>query len=205
MEYFFFCREYIGKGTAMEKVKKGFFSCKTSEGSRRLLALFIILILVFSLCARLVSTEGGSIKVEQVTIDARGAAINGELYYPAGVSTDDSLPAVIVTHGGGCTYGVTRGIALELARRGFVVFNVSAYGTGLSEMPVSDENGMGAESYNGMETPVGLLDCLNFVRTLKFVDPGPHRHDRPFDGIKAYPVCSDNGLRLLYVQRHHDQ
>ena len=154
----------------MEK-NRSWFTLKTKKGNQRLFALFIVLILVSSMCARFISTEGGKLKVEQVTIDARGAAINGELYYPAGTSTKDKLPAVIVTHGGGCTYGVTRGIALELARRRFVVFNVSAYGTGLSEMPPYDENGLGVEKYDGRITPVGLLDSLNFVRTLKFVDP----------------------------------
>ena len=128
-----------------EKQKR--FSLKTKEGCQRLLGLFIIVILVCSLLARVVSTEGGKIKVEELTFDARRAALSAELYYPAGTSTQDSLPAVIVTPGGGCTYGVTRGIALEIARRGFVVLNVSAYGAGLSEMPPYDDNDMGVDEY----------------------------------------------------------
>ena len=146
------------------------FTLSTISGCLRLVGLFLIIILVSSFFARLVSTSGGKIRVKQITFDARGANLNGELYYPAGTSDRDSLPAIIVTHGGGCTYGVTRGIAQELSRRGFVVLNVSVYGAGLSEQPIYDDNGMGLDKFDIMNTPFGLLDTLNYVRTLKFVD-----------------------------------
>lgn len=145
------------------------FTLKTSEGCKRLLWLCIVIILLSSLLARVVTTDGNRIKCEQITIDARGAALNAELYYPAWTSDKDSLPAVILTHGGGCTYETFKGIAQELARRGFVVMNTSAYGSGLSEQPSYDEGGSSAETFD-IATPTGMLDSLNFVRSLAFVD-----------------------------------
>ena len=159
------------------------FSFKTKEGCSRLLALFIILILLSSFLGQLSQTDGGAIKIESIVLDAQGAELNGELYYPAGTTSNDKLPAVIVNHGGGCIYGTMKNIAQEIARRGFVVFNVSAYGSGLSAQPDYDDAGQGIngffqslkavegqESFLPSATPMGLHDAVNFVRSLAFVD-----------------------------------
>ena len=161
---------------------------KTKSGCRKLLALFVIVILLASLFGRLIQTDFGRIKVEQVTIDRRGAEINGELYYPAGTSSHDRLPVVVLAHGGGNTYGVFKGIALELTRRGFVVLNESAYGSGISTMPPYEESGQGVtglpdpdpsgeidateniKDFDVDTTPLGVLDSTDFVRSLEFVD-----------------------------------
>lgn len=135
------------------------------------LAVCLALILVCSFAAQLISSQGGKIKIEQIQIDSRGAMLSADLYYPAGVSDTDSLPAIVVAHGAGVTKGNMRGIAEELARRQFVVLNVNGYGTGLSEMPPNDENDMGEQGLDLWTTPSGMLDAVNFVRTLNFVDP----------------------------------
>lgn len=147
------------------------FTLKTKEGSQRLLVLFIVIIFVFSFFGQMIQSNCGKIKIERITIDSRGAELNGELYYPAGTCSEDSLPGVVVTHGGGCNFGVSRGIAYELARRGFVVFNVSAYGSGASNMPRYDENGNGENGLVIFLSPMGLLDAVNYLRSLAFVDP----------------------------------
>ena len=146
------------------------FTFKTREGCRRLLALFIILILVSSFFARLVQTDGGKLKVERITLDARGAELDAELYYPAGTTSKDLYPGIVITHGGGCTYMTSRIWAEELARRNFVVLNVSAYGAGTSAQPDYDENDQGIETFNGDLTPMGLLDAKAFLSSLSFVD-----------------------------------
>ncbi len=144
-------------------------SLLSPEGCRHLLWILISIILVSSFCARLITTQGGAVECEKVVIDARGATLSAEIYYPAGTSEEDKLPAVIVAHGGGCTFETVKGIAQELARRGFVVLNVSGYGSGLSEQPLYDEGGFGPGN-NSLDTPAGMMDALNFVRTLTFVD-----------------------------------
>lgn len=147
------------------------YTLTTKEGCKKLFALFIVIIFVVSLIGQLIQTNCGSIKIERINFDARGSELNGELYTPAGVSSKDKLPGVVVTHGGGCGFGVTRGIAYELARRGFVVFNVSAYGSGASTMPRYDENGNGEEGLVIFMSPMGLLDAVNYLRSLPYVDP----------------------------------
>ena len=143
---------------------------KSKEGARRLLAISIVVLILSAFLARAFQNDFGKVKVEQVTFDSRGAVINAELYYPVGTSDKDSLPGIVTTHGGGCTLGVTKGIASELARRGFVVLNVSAYGTGLSDQPIYDEAGQGVDGFNMNAAINGLYDALCYLRTLKFVD-----------------------------------
>ena len=105
---------------------------ETTDGCKRLLTICLIIILLFSCIARSIVTDMGRIKNERIRIDARGAVLDGELYYPAGIDDQANLPAVIVTHGAGCTHRVMNGICLELARRGFVVYAFTANGTGNS-------------------------------------------------------------------------
>lgn len=143
---------------------------KTKEGCWRLLIIFLALIVLFSCAARLVSSDAGKIKISRVTFDSRGATVTADLFYPAGTTDEDKLPAVLVGHGAGVTRGIMKGIAEEIARRGYVVLNVDAYGYGMSEMPVNDDSGQDKDNFDSKLTPGGMLDALNFVRTLEFVD-----------------------------------
>ena len=156
------------EGLKMEK--KNWLTLKTKAGCWHLFLILVAAILVFSFCAQMITTRGGHIKVQKMTIDARGAKLEGDLYYPAGISDEDKLPAVIVVHGGGVNKGNYKGIAEELARREFVVFNVNAYGTSGSEMPPYDEYDQGVEGYNSFGSSCGVLDAVEFLRTLQFVD-----------------------------------
>ena len=150
----------------------GKFSLHSKAGCKRLIALLFLIMFVAMFFARIVTTDNGRIKNEQITIDVRGAQMNAELYYPAGASDKDSLPGVIVCHGGGVNYNCMRPMALELARRGFVVLNMSFYGSGLSEMPAFDDGGqeLSVEAYNERITPGGQIDAIRYLQSLSFVD-----------------------------------
>jgi len=150
--------------------KERFFTFGTLKGCKRLLALMLSLILLSSFIGHMLSTDNGKVKMSEVSIDSRGAVINGDLYYPAGTSDRDSLPAIITAHGGGVERGVARGFAEELARRGFVVLNIDAYCVAGSEMPVSDDGGQGIDGFDNKITPSGVYDALEYLRTLHFVD-----------------------------------
>jgi len=149
---------------------KGYLSLQTREGCKRWLAILMAVILTASFIAQLISSQGGSIKVENITIDARGAEMNGDLYYPAGTTDEDKYPAVILAPGAGVVKENMRGLAEELARRNYVVFNVNPYGNGLSETPVYNENDMGPDKFDIFATPLGVLDAVNFLRGIEFVD-----------------------------------
>lgn len=152
-------------------MKEKTFTLQTLDGCRRLLALFLIIILLSSCFANLISSDFGKVKVSHLKLDARGAELDGDLYVPAGTSDSDSLPAVITVHGGGVVKGVMKHFAEELSRRGFVVFNINAYGQGLSEQPKSDDAGLGENGFDVRAKPVqGTWDAVDFLRTLKYVD-----------------------------------
>lgn len=152
----------------MGRTKK--FSLETASGCKFWIAVLLVAILLTSFFAALLSSDGGKVKIETIRIDSRGAVLVGDLYYPAGTSDKDNLPVIIVAHGAGVSKNNYRGFSEELSRRGFVVLNVNGYGTGLSEFPRYDENGMGEDGYNSWTTPSGILDAVNFVRTLNFID-----------------------------------
>lgn len=146
------------------------FPVSTADGCRRLFAMLLVIILAASFMAAGFSSDWGRIKIQNIQIDARGAEINGDLYYPAGTTDEDKLPAVVIAPGAGVVKENMRGIAEELAKRGYVVFNVNPYGNGLSETPVYNENDMGPDQFNIFATPLGVLDAVDFVRNLEFVD-----------------------------------
>ena len=94
-------------------MKEKKFTLATREGCVRILLICLCLILIFSFIAQLYSSDGGRIKVDTISIDARGANLSADLYYPAGVTDRDSIPAVIFAHGA----GVTRATTAESLRR----------------------------------------------------------------------------------------
>ena len=146
------------------------FTLKTREGCNRILALLMVIILVSGFFGALVASDFGKVKVTHVTIDMRGGVFDGKLYIPAGTKADDKLPAVVVSHGRGTVYNVYESFAEELARRGFVALAYNAYGTGLSDFPVYDENGQGVDGYNFDGAVLGVLDAVNYLRTVEYVD-----------------------------------
>jgi len=155
----------------MEISEKRFpLNLKSAKGARCLLFLLITVILVSSFAAALVSSNGGKVKISRLKIDARGAELDMDLYVPAGVSDSDSLPCVLIAHGRGAVKNTYRGYAEELARRGFVVLNVNAYGQGLSDQPVNDDGGYGVAGFQFGSGPCGMIDALNFARSLQYVD-----------------------------------
>jgi len=146
------------------------FSLQTKESCRRLLAISLCVMLLFSCIAQLISCDFGKVKISAITLDVRGAELDIDLYTPAGVKPGDNLPCVLLAHGRGATKNVVRGVAEELAHRGYVVLNVNAYGMGASEQPVVDEVGGGKDSWALMGNPFGMLDALDYARTLTYVD-----------------------------------
>lgn len=144
---------------------------RSAKNCRKMLAILLAIILVSSLIACLISSNMGQIKISHIMLDgSRGAVLEADLFIPAGTSDSDKLPAIVVTHGRGANVGQVKGIAEELARRGYVVMNVASYGTGLSEMAISDDGQQGEEVYFIDDSPQGVLDAVNYLRTMGYVD-----------------------------------
>lgn len=141
----------------------------TSAGAWRVLALFLILVLLFSACANVIQTGGYKYNCKEITLDTRGASLSLEQYEPRNVSSDDNLPCVILFHGGSESLAASSMVAWEFAKRGFVVLNVSMYSCGLSEQPAVTEDGTREENYfrGGSQ---GMYDALEYARNISYVD-----------------------------------
>ena len=148
-------------------MKEKKLSLLTVEGCRRLLAVCICVILLFSLIGGLISSSGGRVNMSRLSFDVRGGVMTAELYTPQGVNADSKLPAIMVCAGGGCTATATSGLSQELARRGFVVMNLNVYGAGPSENPATDDMGLPPGVFYAAR---GAIDAFEYLRTLKYVD-----------------------------------
>ncbi|NLL35557.1 MAG: hypothetical protein GX257_09700 [Clostridiales bacterium] len=181
-------------------MKSAKYSLKTVDGCRRLLILFLILIMLFGFLGAIISSNGGKVKISTLTIDSRGAEIRIDQYVPAGVSDGDKLPCIMLAHGRGTNRGAMKGIAEEFAKRGYVVLNVDSYGQGMSEQPISDETGKGAAGFAWAGGgSFGQNDALDFARTLKYVDPeriAMYGHSMGASRV-GYVAATDSGYYTL--------
>ena len=103
------------------------FTLKTVKGSWRCLALFLAIVLVCSIVSQMIITQGYKIQISSVNYEVRGAELNFELYKPTNASSAEKLPCIILSHGGSESLAANSLNAWELAKRGFVVMNVSMY------------------------------------------------------------------------------
>jgi len=122
------------------------------------LAITLIVILICSAIAGWMGTNFGSIEVTEVTyVTDSGKTLSGHLYVPNNATPETPAPAIVTIHGYTRTSESHGVIALELARRGYVIFNIDMYGHGESE---NGTCGTGEE----------LVDALWYLTGLDFVD-----------------------------------
>ncbi len=151
-------------------MKEKKFTLKTVKGSWRLFALFLAIVLLCSLVSQLIITQGYKIQISNVTYEVRGAELNFELYKPTNASSAEKLPCIILAHGGSESLAANSLNAWELAKRGFVVMNVSMYSCALSGQPAINDGGTNEENYFRGGTQ-GMYDALQYARSIAYVDP----------------------------------
>lgn len=97
----------------------------------------------------------------EVTIPADGYDLKGLLYVPREAHPDNLRSAIIVTHGISNTKEAVSGLALELAREGFVALALDLAGHG------------GSGGRLGASDPsLGVSAALEYLRSLDYVDSG---------------------------------
>jgi len=185
------------------------FTFKTVPGSWRMLAVFVALILLFSFFANLIISQGYKISVSNITYEVRGAELSMELYKPTDVDSTDSLPCMIIAHGGSESLPATSLICWEFAKRGFVVLAVNAYSAALSGQPAINDDGTCEENYFRGGTQ-GMYDALQYARSISYVDDtriGMWGHSAGYYCISAalqvdqnYFTMNDRMLNVLYNQ-----
>ena len=137
----------------------------------RAIAVCLIIMLVMGIVSAAVKTDMGSILIRQVDISTRGGTLSGMIYVPKDALENDGLgnytdkrPAIILSHGYLNSNEMQDPNAIELSRRGYVVFSMDMYGHGDSDLSnaTDDPTGTGAV--------MGAIDAYDYVLTLPYVD-----------------------------------
>ena len=137
----------------------------------RIIAISLAVILLASIVSAVVKTNVGKTLIREVNINTRGGTLSGVLYIPKDALENDGKgnyesprPAVILSHGYLNSNQMQDPNAIELSRRGFVVFSMDMYGHGNSDLSNSSDDPTGSGAV------LGALDAYNYVRELPYVD-----------------------------------
>ena len=128
------------------------------------LALSLVLCLVSAVGASFVQTSAGSVTVKDMRWEtSSGEMMSALLFKPDGVSVENPVPAIIVSHGWWNNREMQDANFVELSRRGFVVVSIDMYGHGNSGYLTA-----GSEAVNG----TGMYDVVKLVADLPYVEEG---------------------------------
>jgi dienelactone hydrolase len=125
----------------------------------RYLALLILLSIFFGsvYIATQIGHDFGGVSIKEVIIQAQGYTVRGTLYTPYGVSS--KLPAFALAHGISNAKETLGGLALELARNGYMALTVDEKGHGESDI------GIGVT-----DSTLGLGSAVTYLTSLPNVD-----------------------------------
>ena len=106
---------------------------KTKMNAIAWVAVSVVLILISCIGASLIQTDFGGVTVTDVRLPMPdGETLRVLVHRPATATEDNPAPAVITSHGYHATLETQDITSIELARRGFVVFNMDTYSAGSS-------------------------------------------------------------------------
>ena len=131
------------------------------------IAIALVLILISCIGASILQTDFGKVTITDVRIPMPdGETLRVLVHRPDTATQENPAPAVITSHGYHATLETQDITSIELARRGFVVFNMDTYSAGSSSgttIPYND-----SRSYYGL----GMLQLVEYVHdNIDYVDP----------------------------------
>lgn len=133
---------------------------KTKKRAKSIVALVaVVLLLVGSIGASLVRSSGGSVDLSEIWIpDDSGSSIHVTVFKPKTATAENPAPVVVTCHGYADTGEKQDFAAIELSRRGVVVFEMDALSHGLS----------GSSTYTSSPDStfgeaVGMISVVNFI------------------------------------------
>ncbi len=131
------------------------------------LCIALALMLISSIGASAIQTDFGGITITDVSIPMpNGETLRVLVHRPDTATVDNPAPAVIVSHGYHATLETQDITSIELARRGFVVFNMDTYSAGESSGTTIAYGA--SRSYYGL----GMLQLVDYVHdNINYIDP----------------------------------
>lgn len=144
----------------------------TEEAPRRIpnylkwLAISMVLMLVSAIGASLTQTGAGQVRVDDFLLPMpNGEQLSVTVMRPASATKDNPAPAVITTHGYFNSKGMQDATAVELSRRGVVVYAFDLYHHGQSSG--TRETYLRNREFYGL----GMMDLVEYVATqVEYVD-----------------------------------
>ena len=138
-------------------------------------AVSLALVFLFMAVASGFNSAWGNVAVRDVYYpSSEGTMLHGQLFLPKGVSSANPAPAILNMHGGSDYLQMVGTYSIELARRGYVVLSVDAYGSGssayLSGGAAANAGGSGKENNSALKLDGGVSTGLEQLLTYKFVD-----------------------------------
>ncbi len=133
-----------------------------------------VLIFVFMGIAAGFNSDWGKVDVRDVYYpNSEGGIIHAQLFVPKNASSADPLPAILNMHGGSDYLQTVSNYSIELARRGYVVLSVDAYGSGWSDYidgAVATTSGQGKTGTSSLKMDGGASLGIEQLLSYKFVD-----------------------------------
>ena len=127
--------------------------------SGRWVVILFLTIFVASIFASLIQNDWGKVTIETVYLDTRdNQTLAYDIYIPDGVDEDHKAPVIIEIAGFQRSRETQGHVALEFARRGFVVINIDPYSQGDSTSS-SGVQGAAIATYEGY----GAFDLIDYI------------------------------------------
>ncbi|MFA6800592.1 MAG: dienelactone hydrolase family protein [Acholeplasmataceae bacterium] len=143
----------------MKSLLKKYNKYNKIHKSAFILTILVLIIFLTSLFAGLVQTDFGSIEIETQYLDTRdNQVLVYDIYIPDSATEENKAPAVVVIAGFQRTRETQSHVAIELARRGFVVLNIDPYSQGDSTSS-SAVQGSAIATVEGY----GAFDLIDYV------------------------------------------
>lgn len=145
---------------------------KKSRKNSLIAIVLVILVFVFMSIAAGFNSDWGKVEITDIYYpNSEGTMIHAQLFVPDGVSSSNPAPAILNMHGGSDYLQMVGNYSIELARRGYVVLSVDAYGSGSSDYVsgvASNAGGSGGENTalkmdGGVSTGIEQLLIYDFV------------------------------------------
>lgn len=138
------------------------------------LVVSFVLIFVFMSVASGFNSDWGRVDIRDVYYpNSEGGIIHAQLFVPANASSAEPLPAILNMHGGSDYLQTVSNYSIELARRGYVVLSVDAYGSGSSDYvsgAVATSSGEGKTGQSALKMDGGASLGIEQLLSYKFVD-----------------------------------
>lgn len=136
--------------------------------------LSLVLVFIFMTIASGFNSDWGNVTVRDVYYpSSEGTILHGQLFVPKGVSSSNPAPAILNMHGGSDYLQTVSNYTLELARRGYVVLSVDAYGSGSSDFisnKVSSTKDSPGQNNSALKMDGGVSTGIEQLMSYKFVD-----------------------------------